>query len=250
MGKVAGKRVTFGASARVGTIAASLAAAVALLLPSTALADSTQTIGSLPGSAQTILCPSGADLVQSMSGGASYSVPSGGTSISQWSFQAGPSDGGSVAFEVWRPTGIATPTLYQLVYVSLPQTVTPGGLINLDLSTSLISVNPGDLLGLHVEGFVSCAIVTGNGSADSISFGFGPTPAVNGTETLDQSGQALELGVTATVNVTSTPNPVPTSAKQCKGGGWQNLTDTNGTPFKNQGDCVSFVATGGTNLAG
>jgi hypothetical protein len=33
----------------------------------------------------------------------------------------------------------------------------------------------------------------------------------------------------------------PTSADQCKKGGWQNY----GTTFKNQGDCVSFVATGG-----
>ena len=32
---------------------------------------------------------------------------------------------------------------------------------------------------------------------------------------------------------------------QCKDGGWQNVTDNNGNSFKNQGDCVSFVATGG-----
>ncbi len=41
----------------------------------------------------------------------------------------------------------------------------------------------------------------------------------------------------------------PTSKNQCKDGGWQNLTDNNGTPFKNQGDCVSYVATGGKNKA-
>ncbi len=39
----------------------------------------------------------------------------------------------------------------------------------------------------------------------------------------------------------------PTSKDQCKNGGWQNYTDGNGTPFKNQGDCVSYVATGGKN---
>jgi len=43
-------------------------------------------------------------------------------------------------------------------------------------------------------------------------------------------------------------NP-PTSTAQCKNGGWQNYTDANGTSFKNQGDCVSYVATGGSNLA-
>ena len=41
--------------------------------------------------------------------------------------------------------------------------------------------------------------------------------------------------------VTDAP-PLPTSKDQCKNGGWQ----TYGV-FKNQGDCVSFVATGGKN---
>ena len=37
--------------------------------------------------------------------------------------------------------------------------------------------------------------------------------------------------------------PLPTSKAQCKNGGWKNF----GTTFKNQGDCVSFVASGGKN---
>ncbi|MBI2187284.1 MAG: Ig-like domain-containing protein [Acidobacteria bacterium] len=36
--------------------------------------------------------------------------------------------------------------------------------------------------------------------------------------------------------------PLPTSADQCKNGGWQAFG-----VFKNQGDCVSFVATAGRN---
>jgi hypothetical protein len=36
--------------------------------------------------------------------------------------------------------------------------------------------------------------------------------------------------------------PFPTSKDQCKNGGWQSYST-----FKNQGDCVSFVATGGKN---
>jgi hypothetical protein len=36
--------------------------------------------------------------------------------------------------------------------------------------------------------------------------------------------------------------PFPTSKDQCKNGGWQTFG-----VFKNQGDCVSFVATGGKN---
>jgi hypothetical protein len=36
--------------------------------------------------------------------------------------------------------------------------------------------------------------------------------------------------------------PLPTSKDQCKNGGWRSFG-----VFKNQGDCVSFVATGGRN---
>jgi len=38
-------------------------------------------------------------------------------------------------------------------------------------------------------------------------------------------------------------SPLPTSKAQCMDGDWKNF----GTTFKNQGDCVSFVATGGKN---
>lgn len=42
----------------------------------------------------------------------------------------------------------------------------------------------------------------------------------------------------------------PTTTSACKDGGWQGLTDSSGNAFKNQGDCVSYVATQGTNAAG
>ena len=40
-------------------------------------------------------------------------------------------------------------------------------------------------------------------------------------------------------------HPLPTSKDQCKNGGWQTYR-----VFKNQGDGVSFVATGGKNPPG
>jgi hypothetical protein len=36
----------------------------------------------------------------------------------------------------------------------------------------------------------------------------------------------------------------PTNMNQCKNGGWQKLSRTNGTRFKNQGDCIQYVNTG------
>ena len=41
----------------------------------------------------------------------------------------------------------------------------------------------------------------------------------------------------------------PPDKDACKKGGWESFTDDEGTPFKNQGDCVSYVATGGENKA-
>ena len=43
-------------------------------------------------------------------------------------------------------------------------------------------------------------------------------------------------------NVSLTQSGLPTSKDDCKNGGWQNFS-----VFKNQGDCVSYVATGGKN---
>src|ERR1700682_5487956 len=87
MGKLAGRRVTFHAPARMGAIAAALAAAAALLLPNTALAATE--IGSAQGN--TLCNQTGFDSVQtSAGGGVSYEVPSGGTSITSWRVQAGP----------------------------------------------------------------------------------------------------------------------------------------------------------------
>lgn len=33
----------------------------------------------------------------------------------------------------------------------------------------------------------------------------------------------------------------PTNKDACKQGGWQDYTDDAGTPFRNQGGCVSFA---------
>jgi hypothetical protein len=44
------------------------------------------------------------------------------------------------------------------------------------------------------------------------------------------------------ITVTGTRPCLPTTKEECKDGGWRNFG-----VFKNQGDCVSFVATGGKN---
>jgi choice-of-anchor C domain-containing protein len=54
------------------------------------------------------------------------------------------------------------------------------------------------------------------------------------------------------VTITETPpatTPIPTTKDECKTAGWIALADTDAVAFKNQGDCVSYVATGGRNPA-
>ena len=45
-----------------------------------------------------------------------------------------------------------------------------------------------------------------------------------------------------TIDESATLVTAPTSKAQCMHGGWKNFPQ-----FKNQGDCMSFVATGGKN---
>lgn len=46
------------------------------------------------------------------------------------------------------------------------------------------------------------------------------------------------------VGATFTTFAIPATAVECKNGAWQNLVRADFTPFKNQGDCVSYVNTG------
>lgn len=55
-------------------------------------------------------------------------------------------------------------------------------------------------------------------------------------------------GLSATFNgVTTTYNfePKTLTKDDCKDGGWESLTDAEGNPFVNQGDCVSYFASDG-----
>jgi len=38
--------------------------------------------------------------------------------------------------------------------------------------------------------------------------------------------------------------PTPNNITQCKSNGWRMLSRANGTPFKNQGECIEYVNTG------
>lgn len=71
---------------------------------------------------------------------------------------------------------------------------------------------------------------------------------------MDRFPQLRTLAVVLLLSLLTVPfgaNAAPgggngANAHLCQQGGWQDLTRTDGTPFKNQGDCISYAAQGGT----
>lgn len=66
----------------------------------------------------------------------------------------------------------------------------------------------------------------------------------SGTNTISivASNQGGPGGLLALLDITHTPLRAPATKDDCKNGGWGSF---NNPAFTNQGDCVSFVATGG-----
>jgi hypothetical protein len=83
--------------------------------------------------------------------------------------------------------------------------------------------------------------VEDNDGAGQDRVGFTTAATGNCPEPLTGSGTPITSG---DITVTDAL-PFPTSKEQCTNGGWQTFGI-----FKNQGDCVSFVATGGKNPPG
>lgn len=84
-------------------------------------------------------------------------------------------------------------------------------------------------------------------TADVSAYVHGGTNTIVVTDRNQPNNSAPGWGNPAGVvsNLAVTYQPLPTSTDQCKKDGWIQYQ-----VFKNQGDCVSFVATGGTNLPG
>ena len=104
--------------------------------------------------------------------------------------------------------------------------------------------NPEDFQ-LLLDGQSVGAFLTAGGTYVPMSASFSTT---NGTHTItfqgvDTAGTDNSAFIDA-VSLTSTPT-VPSNTAACKQGGWQSLRTASDSTFKNQGDCVSYVASGG-----
>jgi hypothetical protein len=100
-----------------------------------------------------------------------------------------------------------------------------------------IPVQAGDVIGVYVvkdwQGLLNVVSATLTSASDPIP------PADSGGETVTLEN---DVPFSVTIDESATLVTAPTSKAQCTQGGWKNFSQ-----FKNQGDCVSFVATGGKN---
>jgi hypothetical protein len=218
--------------ARVRRMLLLLGVAFAALPVGSALADTT--VGQTGGGFDCRL------IVGSLLVDTNYVVPSGGL-ITSFSFQSGEGNAGQrIDFLVLRPGSGGS---YSVVGKTFLVTLLGTGLETFAAS-SPIPVHSGDILGYWVNPggvFTNCAHESfGNGGG--FNFVFHPTdPNIGDTVTLDDLVPGIDLNESA--HLRTVGSPPPTGKDQCKKGGWQTFSGM----FKNQGDCVSFFASGGKN---
>jgi hypothetical protein len=124
------------------------------------------------------------------------------------------------------------------VYVTLPSVTT----------ANTVAAHRNSLAGNTLFGINNEATGTLSGTCNWWGAANGPGPVGPG------SGSNVSAGVTfapwlVSSDLTGTCGTTAVNKDQCKDGGWQAMVDGNNKAFKNQGDCVSFVATGGKNTA-
>jgi hypothetical protein len=165
---------------------------------------------------------------------AGYVVPPGGGKITSFSFLSDPSDARwTLDFLVLRPEG----SKYRVV--GRTGVVTLDGL-GLDTFPTDISVTGGDILGFWFPVRLANCYRAGTGPLVAKITASDPDP---GDLITVQPQGAFDLNESAhLVTVVGQPAP-PTSKGQCEHARWKSF----GSMFKNQGDCVSYVATGGKN---
>jgi hypothetical protein len=104
---------------------------------------------------------------------------------------------------------------------------------------------PATAFGIAVSPALSGGSV--NGTCNWWNSPSGPTTASN------PGGTGAQVGPNVTYNpwlIAPAPDGscfggnVPTTANQCKSGGWMTRTRADGSTFKNQGDCIQYVNTG------
>jgi hypothetical protein len=210
--------------------------AFAVLPVGSALADTT--IGAVGGEFDPRLGPCPGNVVLA---DMTYVVPSGGGFITSFSFQVGFA-GQQLDFLVLRPAGDNYTVVGHTGLVTLPNTPVA------TFTVGSLPVQGGDILGMWFPdqqpgepgvppqgGLVACARAAGPGNGGILATDFGVADPNNG-ETISFGDPDINDDLNESANL------VTPSRDQCRNGGWRNFGQ-----FKHQGDCMSFVATGGKN---
>jgi hypothetical protein len=209
----------------------------ALVLANAGLAVPSLTVGQASPAADSD-CSGDYVLAQTaVSAGPSYVVPSGNWQITSWSTYA---YGGQMGLIVLRPTAI--PGSYTVVGASEVQTLASTNVLQTFSLDTPIAVQAGDLIGFWATDTTGgCALMSALGDTYVYAGPFLSQPSV-GTVISATSETNRLLNISATLTDMTLPPALPTTEADCRNGGWERFGG-----FKNQGDCVSFVATGGKN---
>lgn len=199
----------------------------ATLPAGTALADTT--IGQTGGTGLCTTITPGALYADS-----GYVVPSGGGTITSFSFQSDSSNAlFPLDFLVLRPEGSKYRVVGRTGVVRLAGT-------GLETFPANISVAGGDILGFWFQARLDNCYRAGTGPLVAKITSADPN---TGDLVAMQPQGAFDLNESAHLVTPVGQPPPPTRKGQCEHGGWKSF----GSMFKNQGDCVSYVATGGKN---
>jgi hypothetical protein len=161
---------------------------------------------------------------------ASYTVPPGVWRLTSWSMWG---SSGSVSFLVLRP---AAGTAYRVVYASAAHSLTGG----INTFADSVPVLGGDKIGFLANSVVpGCFVLTGN-SADTVGWNLQPSSPGSIVDPAAPPSPCNGCESQVRWNLGATVEPI--TKHDCKKGGWKAWP-----VFKNRGDCVSYVATGGKN---
>jgi hypothetical protein len=157
-------------------------------------------------------------------------------------FTAGSCGGGSPRFQI----NIDGANIF--VYIGPPPNYTacPAGVwLNTgDLLEAALFVDTSQLPGgTFYDTWASALLKYGTHTVTGIQLVADGGWAVGGTQTVQVDNVTIN-----TTTFTFEEEVVPSDKEKCKKGGWMDFTSSPG-PFKNQGDCVSYFATGGRNKA-
>jgi hypothetical protein len=175
----------------------------------------------------------------------SYVVPPGGGFITSFSFQSVPTNANTqLDFLVLRPVGGST---YQVIGKTGLVTLAGTGVETFS-PPAPIAVRGGDILGWWAPSDLGhcLRVAIPNNTGGTVAGAQASDPNVSDAVSLSGGPLLAEFDINESANLAP---PIPTRTDECQNGGWQNLIDVRGRPFKNQGDCVSYVVTGGKNLA-